>query len=347
MNKKRYYLLLTTAVLLTVTIAAGSTSWMQTLIGRIKPTSKQRLTKQRNLSKPVTRREKTKLMCTRKTGNGRNWRRELSPLQYDVLRNKATEKPFTGRYYHFNENGTYLCAGCGNQLFDSEAKFDSGTGWPSFKIPLSKQNVKQIPDRTHYMLRTEVVCARCGGHLGHLFDDGPPPSGLRYCINSAALNFVPENQKYEKATFAAGCFWGVEENFRKIPGVVSTTVGYIGGKTKNPAYHDVCSDKTGHAEAVQIIYDPNKISYQKLLETFWKTHDPTTLNRQGPDVGSQYRSQIFYHNQKQRDAAEKSREKLQNSNPFQKPIATRITPASTFYRAQEYHQKYLKKRRLK
>jgi peptide-methionine (S)-S-oxide reductase len=152
--------------------------------------------------------------------------------------------------------------------------------------------------------------------------------------------------RYEKATFAAGCFWGVEFAFAKVPGVVSTQVGYTGGHTENPTYKDVCTDRTGHAEAVEITYDPAKISYQQLLDVFWSIHDPTTLNRQGPDVGTQYRSAVFYHREQQRVAAEASKRKLEKSGRFDKPIVTEITPGSKFYRAEEYHQRYFEKHGL-
>jgi peptide-methionine (S)-S-oxide reductase len=148
----------------------------------------------------------------------------------------------------------------------------------------------------------------------------------------------------EKATFGAGCFWGVEESFRQLPGVSETEVGYLGGRTNNPSYKDVCTDETGHAEVVQVTYDPAKISYEQLLDVFWSAHDPTTLNRQGPDVGTQYRSAIFFHSPEQERMARASKEKAQASGKFRRPVVTEITPASTFYRAEEYHQKYLAKR---
>jgi len=150
----------------------------------------------------------------------------------------------------------------------------------------------------------------------------------------------------QTATFAAGCFWGVEEGFRELPGVIDTQVGYLGGTTANPTYHDVCSDETGHAEVVQVTYDDSKIGYEQLLNAFWELHDPTTLNRQGPDVGTQYRSAIFFHSPEQERLARESKEKLQASGRFRRPIVTEITPASAFYRAEEYHQKYLAKRGL-
>lgn len=149
------------------------------------------------------------------------------------------------------------------------------------------------------------------------------------------------------ATFGAGCFWGVEEMFRQIKGVVSTTVGYMGGKTKNPTYEDICTDCTGHAEVVQIEYNPAIVKYEQLLEVFWSNHNPTTMNKQGPDEGTQYRSVIFYHNPEQKKTAEESKIRLQKSGKLKPPIVTEITPASTFYKAEEYHQKYLQKKGIK
>jgi peptide-methionine (S)-S-oxide reductase len=148
----------------------------------------------------------------------------------------------------------------------------------------------------------------------------------------------------KKATFGAGCFWGVEETFRRIPGVVDAAVGYSGGTTANPTYEDVCSDATGHAEVVQVEYDPARVSYEQLLDAFWNAHDPTTLNRQGPDVGTQYRSAIFTHDDEQRAAALASKQRLETSGRFRRPIVTEIVPATPFYRAEEYHQRYLEKR---
>src|SRR3990172_2216758 len=148
----------------------------------------------------------------------------------------------------------------------------------------------------------------------------------------------------ERARFAAGCFWGVEAAFRQVKGVISTSVGYTGGAFKNPTYKDVCSGKTGHAEALEVQYDPSQVSYEALLDLFWNIHDPTTLNRQGPDLGAQYRSAIFFHTPEQKAVAIASKEKLQRSRRYRNPIVTEITPASQFYRAEEYHQQYMEKR---
>ena len=261
----------------------------------------------------------------------------------------AQDEPLTNNW----EDGMYACPKCGQKLFESGDKFKSGTRWPSFRKAVPGA-VAAKPDNSLGMERTEIRCSKCGNHLGHVFDDGKicgdlhPEAGMRYCVLSEALKFNPVTGEAmpskprtdtQKATFAAGCFWGVEEAFRTINGVKSTVVGYTGGKTKKPSYEDVCSDGTGHAEAVQIEFDPKVISFKELLRTFWSMHNPTTRDRQGPDIGSQYRSAVFYHVENQKTDAENVKNEL-DKKMFNGKIVTEIVMASEFWKAEEYHQKY-------
>jgi len=298
-----------------------------------------------------------------------DWKQALTPEQYNVMRKRGTERAFTGKYDNFYEPGTYVCAGCGTPLFSSRTKYDHGTGWPSFTEAVEPANVEFLDDHSFFMHRVEVRCAACGAHLGHVFDDGPAPTGKHYCINSVSLDFTPGDPasdqpaskpekgsgktktaplpKTEVATFAAGCFWGVEYKFGQVKGVLGTTVGYTGGLTANPTYEDVCSNTTGHAEAVRVTFDPSVVAYEDLVREFFGFHDPTQLNRQGPDHGRQYRSAIFYHNEEQREIAERVKTELNQSGAFKKPIVTEIVSAPRFFKAEEYHQKYYQKNKLK
>jgi len=302
----------------------------------------------------------------------------LSGPEADVLLRKATEPPYTGKYLDSHEAGTYICRQCGMPLYHSKDKFESGCGWPSFDTELPGA-VRRVPDADGR--RVEIVCANCGGHLGHVFEgEGFTDKNTRHCVNSLSMSFAPAGSDAEKAALArfaaktgssvtaptatpaavkasgspagqkavpggcsatailaGGCFWGVEDAFQKLPGVCEAVSGYTGGHTVNPSYEDVCRGDTGHAEAVLVRYDPARVTYEQILRRFFEIHDPTQLNRQGPDWGEQYRSAVFYENAAQRAVAEKLVARLR---ALGYDVVTQLAPAGPFYAAEAYHQDF-------
>ncbi|MBN1436389.1 MAG: bifunctional methionine sulfoxide reductase B/A protein [Sedimentisphaerales bacterium] len=265
--------------------------------------------------------------------------KKLTAEEEQVIVHKGTERPFTGRYYDHFEKGYYTCRRCGARLFEHTAKFASDCGWPSFDDQIEGA-VKQVPDADG--VRTEIVCANCDGHLGHVFvGEKLTPNNTRYCVNSISLDFVALDETEQgRAIFASGCFWGTEYHFQRAAGVISTRVGYTGGIRDNPTYREVCTGATGHAEAVEVVFDPSKTSYEKLVKLFFETHDFTQLNRQGPDIGLQYRSAVFYLDEQQKETALAMVAILKQKGY---DVKTEVCPAGKFWPAEQYHQDYYEK----
>ena len=278
------------------------------------------------------------------------WKKELTKEQYYVLRQQGTEAPYSGKLLLNKDKGVYKCAGCGTELFTDDMKFDSHCGWPSFDKEIAGGKIVTKEDNSHGMKRTEIECAKCGGHLGHLFNDGPTETGMRYCVNSVSLEFLSEeelkksktemNQKMDTITLGGGCYWCVEAVYEMLKGVEKVESGFSGGQLKNPSYKEVCTGATGHAEVVQIVFDNTKTSLDEIFKVFFTVHDPTTLNRQGADVGTQYRSVIFYRNEEQRKTAKSIIDELNAQKVYDSPIVTQVAPFDLFYIAEAYHQNY-------
>ena len=258
-----------------------------------------------------------------------------------MINQRATEHPFTGKFNTFNQKGTYLCRQCGLALFRSDSKFSSSCGWPSFDDEIENA-IKREPDQDGR--RTEIVCQRCLAHLGHVFSgEGFTSKNLRHCVNSLSLDFVPDLivKEAEEAIYAGGCFWGVEALLKQNKGVLLTEVGYSGGEVPYPSYEAVCSGKTGHYEAIRVLFDPNIINFETLTKDFLCIHDPTQSNGQGPDIGPRYQSAIFFHDDRQKEISENLINQLKSQH-YQ--IATKLLPAAPFYKAEEYHQQYYDKK---
>ena len=327
---------------------------------------------------PAPHKKETKTMTDYKKPSKDDLKKKLTAEQFSVVCNAGTEPPFQNAYWNNHEAGIYVDIASGEPLFSSIDKFDSGTGWPSFTKPLDADNVVEKKDREFGMTRTEVRSKHGDSHLGHVFDDGPKDKGgMRFCINSASLRFVPVGKleaegygrflplfnkaqaaarkakdalkdapndkaappKTETVELAGGCFWGMQHILRKIPGVVQTEVGYTGGDVADATYEN----HEGHAESVQVVYDPSKLTFETLLRWYFRMHDPTTLDRQGNDRGTSYRSAIFYHNEPQHKAAVAFKKHLDEHGKWGKPIVTQIVKAGKFWKAEDYHQDYLEK----
>lgn len=279
--------------------------------------------------------------CTQNQSNTGMNTKKLTPEEEHVILYKGTERPYSGTYYDFWEKGTYTCKMCDAPLYESTAKFDAGCGWPSFDDEIPGAVKHQLDADGH---RTEILCASCGAHLGHVFEgEGFTAKNTRHCVNSISMVFVPEQTlpMTDTAIFAGGCFWGVEHYLQKAPGVNSVVSGYIGGDVDNPTYEEICSGKTGHYEAVEVTFDPSRISFEALAKLFFEIHDPTQWNHQGPDWGEQYRSAVFFRNDQQKEITEKLIGILKGKGY---KVVTEVKPATKFWEAESYHQDYYERK---
>ena len=267
----------------------------------------------------------------------------LTNEERKILVEKGTEAPFSGEYNDLYEAGIFICRACESPLYESNTKFDSGCGWPSFDDEIFDAIVRS-EDLSNGRVRTEICCAKCNGHLGHVFSgEKITQKNTRHCVNSLSIKFIPY-ANLEQVILGGGCFWYMEKVFKNIPGIYLSSVGYSGGNSENPTYEDVCKGDSNHAEVINLYFNPEKVSFDKLLQVFWDNHDPTTLNKQRDDEGTQYRSVIFYTSKSQKSTAKKSLHKLQLQ--LKVPVVTQLLVAENFYRAEEYHQNYLQKNNL-
>lgn len=260
----------------------------------------------------------------------------LTKAEEYVIIHKGTERPFTGKYLANKVSGTYICKRCNTPLYYSKDKFDSRCGWPSFDDEVPNA-VKRLPDADGR--RVEIVCNNCEAHLGHVFvNEGFTDKETRHCVNSISLNFIPDKDAdLVTVYFASGCFWGTEFYFMKATGVLETAVGFMGGKLENPSYEEVCTKNTGHLEVTEITYNTAETTYEELVKLFFETHDFSQADGQGPDIGSQYLSCIFYTTPEQKQMAEKYIQKLKKRGY---EVATMLKPATRFWKAEDYHQQY-------
>lgn len=278
--------------------------------------------------------------CEREKTMDKEIYNKLSAEEERVIIHKGTERPFSGEYNDFFEKGTYQCKRCNEPLYSSDNKFSSSCGWPSFDDEIQGAIKREIDADG---IRTEILCANCGAHLGHVFEgEGLTQKDIRHCVNSISLIFVSakEAPHTAKAYFAGGCFWGVEYLFEHKDGVILAVSGYMGGAVENPSYQDVSSGNTGHLEVVEVTYNPKKVSYEDLAKYFFEIHDPTQANGQGPDIGEQYQSAIFYNNDDEKRIAQKLIDILKTKGYG---VVTKILPAGTFWEAEKYHQNYYDK----